>query len=294
MTIGFDFRMGGVHHGGIGRYAFELLKNLLQLHTDDQFIIFYNPEIANEDEITELKAFSNTSLVTTTARHYSFAEQIWFLRLLNKHKIDVMHFPNFNIPIFYNRPFVVTIHDVVHHKISGHKKSRYYKFLAYKKVIKTAAQKSLKIITVSEESKADIIKLLEVPAEKIVVTYEAGVLQQVDERQVSITKKKFLLERPYFLFVGTLERKKNIVMLAKAFDLFLTKNKLDMDLVFAGKVDAHYPEIKFQALETAHKNRVVFTDFISDLDLAALVQGAFAYVNASMHEGFGLPGVEAM
>ena len=294
MNIGFDFRMGGTSHGGIGRYAFELLTHILDQQTDDNFIVFYNPQTARDSDLMFLKSSERVSLVATSVRHYSFGEQTVFLRQLYRHKLDLMHFPNFNYPIFYNRPFVVTIHDVVHHKLSGHKKSRYWKFLAYKKIIETAAIKSAAIITVSEESKKDIVKTLNAPESKVFVTYEAALLPRVEERAVEIVKRKFLLSRPYFLFVGTLERKKNIIMLAKGFDLFLSQYKLDMDLVFAGKIDAHYPEIKFQAMNIVHKNRLVFTGYISDLDLSGLYQGAFAYLNASLHEGFGLPGVEAM
>lgn len=294
MNIGFDFRMGGTSHGGIGRYAFELLTHMLKQQTDDQFTIFYNPQIVISSDLAVFQSDERVTLVPTSARHYSFAEQTIFLRQLYRQKLDIMHFPNFNYPIFYKRPFVVTIHDVVHHKLSGHKKSRYWKFLAYKKIIETAAIKSVAIITVSEESKKDIVATLNVPESKVYVTYEAALLSRVEERTVEAVKRKYLLSRPYFIFVGTLERKKNIIMLAKGFDIFLSKYKLDMDLVFAGKIDAHYPEIKFQAMDITHKNRVVFTDYISDLDLAGLYQGAFAYVNASLHEGFGLPGVEAM
>ncbi len=294
MNIGFDFRMGGSQHGGIGRYAFEILIHLLEHNTNDSFTVFYNPDLALEEDIKKIQSSAQVTMVPTPARHYSFAEQIFFLRLLNKHNLDIMHFPNFNIPIFYKKPFVVTIHDVVHHKISGHKKGRYYKFLAYKKVIETAAKNSTAVITVSEESKNDIVKTFEIPAEKVLVIYEATTLIPQEEKQLPIVKRKYLLERPYFIFVGTLERKKNIIGLTNGFDLFLSKYKLDMDLVFAGKIDQHYPEVKFQALDIPHKNRLVFTDYISDADLAALYQGAFAYVNASLHEGFGLPGVEAM
>jgi glycosyltransferase involved in cell wall biosynthesis len=94
--------------------------------------------------------------------------------------------------------------------------------------------------------------------------------------------------------VGTLERKKNVIGLAKGFQKFLDKYKLDMDLVIAGKADKHYPEIKFEALQQVNPKHVVFTDFVSDKTLAALYRGAFAFVTASLHEGFGLPGVEAM
>jgi glycosyltransferase involved in cell wall biosynthesis len=134
-----------------------------------------------------------------------------------------------------------------------------------------------------------------VPAEnKVTVTYEAAEIKPVEQSVVEKVKKTYLLNRPYFIFVGTLERKKNIVQLAMAFDLFLKKYKLDMDLVFAGKVDQHYPDIKFQALNIQNPNNILFTGYISDSTLSALYQGAYAYVNASLNEGFGLPGVEAM
>jgi glycosyltransferase involved in cell wall biosynthesis len=94
--------------------------------------------------------------------------------------------------------------------------------------------------------------------------------------------------------VGTLERKKNVINLTKAFDQFLDKSKRDLDLVIVGKADKHYPDIKFKALEIRHRDRVIFTDFVENEDLAALYQGAYAFISASLHEGFGLPGVEAM
>jgi glycosyltransferase involved in cell wall biosynthesis len=124
--------------------------------------------------------------------------------------------------------------------------------------------------------------------------YEAGTLKDQSEGLVEKVKKQFLLHRPYFLFVGTLERKKNIAALAQGFDKLLDANKLGVDLVFAGKADRHYPEEKFKALAIKHRDHLVFTGYIDDEVLAALYQGAHAYVNASVHEGFGLPGVEAM
>ncbi len=294
MRIGFDLRMGGSLHAGIGRYAFALLVHMLKQGEQNEFIVFYKPDAISQDDLQVLRAFPHATLVKTAARHYSFAEQTFFLRLLNKHQLDLVHFPNFNVPIWYKKPFVVTIHDVVHHKISGHKLSRYWKFLAYKKIIETAAQKSTRIITVSEASKKDIAETLKVPLQKISVIYEGTTLQPVEDAHVQRVLRAYMLTRPYFLFVGTLERKKNVVQLVRGFEAFLSQYHLDMDLVIAGKPDPHYPDIKFQAMDIVHKNRLVFTDYISDADLTALYQGAYAYANASLHEGFGLPGVEAM
>jgi glycosyltransferase involved in cell wall biosynthesis len=294
MRIGFDFRMGGSINAGIGRYVFELLKNILQQDRQDTYYIFYHPHNTSPDDIALLEKFPNVKAVPAPYRHYSLAEQLFFPLLLNKYKLDLMHFPNFNVPVGYRRPYVVTIHDMVHHKISGHKKSRLLYFYGYKYVIQQAATRAKKIITVSEAAKKDIVELLHVPAEKVAVIYEAPFLSFGSDDDVAKVKKQFLLSRPYFLFVGTLERKKNIVGLAKGFQRFLEKYKLDIDLVIAGKPDRHYPDIKFDALKIVNPNYIVFTDFVSDSALTALYRGAYAFVTASLHEGFGLPGVEAM
>lgn len=293
MNIGFDFRMGGTLHAGIGRYAFELLKAMLMVDHQDTFYVFYNDSVAQAD-IDELDQSVNVELVKVSARHYSVAEQTTFLRVLNNTPVDVMFFPNFNHPIWYKKPFVVTIHDMVHHRISGHKKSRWLWFKGYQMEMEHAVRGSRAIIAPSEAAKADITHYFPEAKNKISVVYEGAFLQEQPEELVARVKKQFLLSRPYFLFVGTLERKKNIVGLARGFDVLLEKYKLDVDLVYAGKVDAHYPEEKFKALEIKHKDHLVFTGYVEDNVLAALYQGAHAYVNASLNEGFGLPGVEAM
>jgi glycosyltransferase involved in cell wall biosynthesis len=293
MRIGFDFRMGGSINAGIGRYAFELLIHMMDSRPDIQFVVFFNDLNVDMADLKEL-TIRGATLVPTRIRHYSLAEQVLFPKLLKKHGLDLVHFPNFNVPLRYKGPYVVTIHDMVHHKISGHKKSRIYKFYAYKYIIEQAAKKAAKIITVTESAKKEIISYLQTDPDKIVVTYEAPVSRENGRADIAGIKKKFLLSRPYFLFVGTLERKKNIPMLAKGFDHFLTKYKYDMDLVLVGKEDSHYPGIKRQIMDIQHRNRLVFTGFVTDEEQAALYQGAYAYVSSSLHEGFGLPGVEAM
>jgi glycosyltransferase involved in cell wall biosynthesis len=293
MRIGFDFRMGGSVNAGIGRYSFELLTAMLHQNTSDEFVVFYHSQNNNPDDIAELKKLG-VELVKTNIRHYSFGEQLMLPRILNKYDLDLVHFPNFNVPIWYRRPFVVTIHDMVHHKISGHKKSRIWKFYLYQYIIKKAAENAKRIITVTETSKTEVVSYLGVDPDKVTVIYEAPATHDVPPVDIAKVKEKYLLSRPYFLFVGTMERKKNVPMLSKAFDIFLTKYKFDMDLVIAGKVDPHYPEVKDQVMDIGHRNRLVLTGFIEDSDQAALYQGAYAFITASLHEGFGLPGLEAM
>ncbi|MFA5991693.1 MAG: glycosyltransferase family 1 protein [Candidatus Doudnabacteria bacterium] len=293
--IGLDIRIFGSRMGGIGRYALELFPRILSLDKENSYFLFYNKKSADPMELKVFQQFKNAQLVETNARHYSFAEQTSFLKLLNKYNLDLVHFPNFNVPYFYKKPFVTTIHDMVHHKISGAKKSRLLHFMAYTKIIEAAAKNSRAIITVSEYSKNDIVKYLNVPAEKIYVTYEGSSLNTaVEEELVNEVKKRYLLKRPYILFVGVLERKKNVVNLTRGFDYFLQKYKADMDLVVVGKADSHYPEIKHKALDIKNTSRLVFTGQVEEGELRALYKGAYCFATASLHEGFGLPGVEAL
>ena len=293
--IGLDLRIYGSRHGGIGRYAAELFPRILEMDKENKFFLFYNRKNVDIEEIEKLRNYRNAELLETKISHYSLGEQISFLKNINNYKVELVHFPNFNFPIFYKKPFVVTIHDMVHHKISGAKKSHLLHFMAYKKVMEQAAKKSLEIIRVSNASKNDIVKMLQVPESKIKVIYEGVSLgTEISSSKVDEVKKRYLLTRPYFLFVGVLERKKNLVNLTRGFDSFLQKYKADVDMVIVGKADSHYPEIKHHALDIKNSNRLVFTGVVDDEELKALYKGAYAFTSASLHEGFGLPGVEAL
>lgn len=293
--IGLDIRMFGTMHGGIGRYCQELFPRILEMDKKNQYFLFYNNRAVDLESLKVFGKFKDATLVETAFRHYSIGEQAGFLRLLNKYNLDLVHFPNFNVPFFYKKPFIVTIHDMVHHKIGGAKKSHFFHFLAYKKIIANAAQKSAAIITVSQASKKDIASLLQVDPKKISVTYEGSSLStNVSPAKVEEIKKRYLLNRPYLLFVGVLERKKNLVNLARGFDEFLQKNKAGVDLAIVGKADPHYPEIKHKALDIKNPGHLVFTGEVDSEELCALFKGAYAFITASLHEGFGLPGVEAL
>src|SRR6185437_7435786 len=143
-----------------------------------------------------------------------------------------------------------------------------------KKVMETAAKNAREIITVSQYSKNDISHFLQVLADKISVIYEGKSLSaEVSEQEVDQIKKRYLLDKPYFLFVGVLERKKNLVNLTRGFDQFLQKYKVKMDLVVVGKIDSHYPEIKHKAMDIKHSENLVFTGYVDDQELKALYKG---------------------
>lgn len=87
-------------------------------------------------------------------------------------KLDLVHFPSFNVPIFYPGKFIVTIHDLIHHRFPGKKKGRLLHRLAYRLIMNSAVKRAAKIIAVSEATKQDILATFRIPPEKILVIYE--------------------------------------------------------------------------------------------------------------------------
>jgi hypothetical protein len=145
LKIGLDLRMAGTEFG-IGRYGLGLTKKILEYDRDNFYYIFVR-DLKYFEELG-FNLYGNARLVRADYRHYSVAEQTLFYWRLMRFKLDLVHFMNFNVPIFYNRPFVATIHDVIHHKLPGNKPSHFLHRLGYKVAINTAARKSKKIITV--------------------------------------------------------------------------------------------------------------------------------------------------
>jgi len=291
LRIGLDMRMTDLDYG-IGRYSFELAKKILEQDRDNFYYLFVRDP--QKFEKAGFNLYGNVRLVRANYRHYSVPEQTLFFLLLNRFKLDLVHFMNFNVPVLFDRPFIVTIHDVVHHKLPGNKPSHLLHRLAYKFVIGCAAKHAKTIITVSNFSKRDIVETLNVPADKIKVVYEATEPVAVSDSDVVAVRQKYGLNKPYIIFVGVMERKKNLSSLAKAFDLLKEKYQAQIQLALVGKEDRHYPDVLQKVRAIKYARDLVITGTVSDKEKFALYKGAELFVSASLYEGFGLPGVEAM
>ncbi len=176
MRIGIDARFYGPSGGkGIGRYTQQLIINLEKIDKENEYFIFLRQE--NFDLYRPLnKRFHK---VLADYRWYSLKEQIYFPIKLYKFRLDLVHFLHFNVPIFYFRRFVVTIHDLIHRRTSKNGSTLSWlafslKKIAYSVVIASAIKRSKKIITVSNFSKKEILKYYRVSSDKIFVTYESN------------------------------------------------------------------------------------------------------------------------
>jgi glycosyltransferase involved in cell wall biosynthesis len=288
MIIGIDARMLGPKCGGLGRYVEQLISHLLKLDTNDQYVLFLKKD--NWDLVEE-----NTRVkkVLTDIHWYGWKEQTKFVSIIKKEKIDLMHFPHWNVPLLYNRPFVVTIHDLLlmHYPTRAASKLGpvlyWIKQLAYKLTLKLAAKKAKHIIVPSEYTKQDVVETLGVASEKISVTYEAPFSVIASE-----AKKSKYDDKKYILYVGVAYPHKNLEGLLESWKKFQTYEK-NYELILVGKKNFFYERIQ-EKIDNDEINNVRLTGFVSDEELHELYAGASLYVFPSLYEGFGLPPLEAM
>lgn len=292
MKIGIDARMYGVSFTGIGRYTYELVKNLAEMDKENEFVIFMRKE-AYDSFTSPNERFKK---VLADFPHYSFGEQIGFLKVINQENLDLMHFTHFNAPIFYNKPYVVTIHDLTLSFFPGKKMTNLLQRMAYYVVIRNVTKKAKKIIAVSEHTKKDLIETLKIPTDKIEVVYNGVSPKFGDTEPTSRTDlmQKLGLQKPYFLYTGVWRDHKNIVGMIKAFSEFNKEVGNQYNLVITGPHNPTYHEIPDTVKNLGIENDVHLVGLVSDPDLFALYNHAIAYVFPSFYEGFGLPPLEAM
>ena len=242
MKIGIDCRLW--NESGVGRYIRNLTEQLLIIDRKNSYVFF----VLSKDRKEILRSVQNDrfKIITADIRWHTIEEQWRFPSILNKENLDLVHFPYFSVPIFYNKPFIVTIHDLIlHHFPTGEASTLalplyQLKLLGYKSVISNGAKKAKKIITVSNATKAEIVDHLKVDPSKVVVTYEGvGINSRL---KVKTSKLKV---KNYFLYVGNAYPHKNLERLIEAFNLVchpeaLAEGSNDIKLVLVGKEDYFY------------------------------------------------------
>jgi glycosyltransferase involved in cell wall biosynthesis len=293
MKIVIDLRIYGPQvSGGLGRYNQQLVKYLLTQDRVNQYILVF------KDKPIDLPALpDNFQVKIYNCSWYGFREQFIYSGWLKKLKPDLVHFTHFNVPLFYNGQFVVTIHDLIMTKFPSRRASRLnvfmfaLKYFFYDKVMRHALRKAVKIITVSNFVAEDIkeyYKLTTKEASKICTIYEGLTLEdRLLGPQPPILPKKF------FLYVGNAYPHKNLEFLVKTFWQFL-KRYPDFYLILVGPPSYFYQRLKSFVAEKKESQHIIFPGFVSDQDLPYYYQQATAYIFPSLYEGFGLPPLEAM
>lgn len=293
MKIAIDARMYGPTQGGLGRYIQQLVLHLEKIDTDNQYFILLRSENWQEFSPTN----PNFQKVLADIPWYGWKEQIFLPRIIKKLNADLVHFPHWNVPLFFNDNFIVTIHDLLLLHYPSRRASTLSPLIYWIKnklfllVLKHTAQAAKKIIAVSEFTKKDIENTLKIKPEKIITTLLSP-LSLKDFNEIDINKK-YSITKPYWLYVGVAYPHKNLETLLAAWQIFYDKYNKNYQLVLAGKKNYFYQRLEKMIKEKNIQN-VILTDFVDDNTLANLYKKATLYVFPSLYEGFGLPPLEAM
>ena len=298
MKIGIDARIFGVKEAGLGRYAQELVGNLARFDRKNQYALFVRKKTKKQLTINQL---GNLAVIEANFSHYSLLEQILMPPFLYRAKCDLVHFLHFNVPIFYFRPYVVTIHDLIKHESKGLATTTrnpilyWLKYLGYLLVVWLAAKRAKKVIVPSRWVKEKVVRQFGLERNKVVVIYE-GVSENI-KYQISNIKyqkevlEKYKIKKPYLLYVGSVYPHKNVERLIEA---VRTVNQSSITLVIVCARSVFWERLKRKINQMKARGFVKLIGFVPENDLPVLYQSAHAFVFPSLSEGFGLPGLEAM
>ena len=283
MKIAIDCRL--YHQGGVGRYIRNLIWYLNKLDKKNQYTLFFYQLVPN-------KIPSRFKTKITKAKWHSLLEQTAFAKELMAGNFDLVHFPYFSHPITYNRPFVITIHDLtVKHFATGQATTGtlpyyYLKRLGYHLVLKHAVNYAQQILVPSRAVLTDLVTCFPKIKPKLTLTYEGlGLdLLQAKSKSVPLPKCRF------WLYVGNFYPHKNVGLLLKAFSSLGNKSE---HLVLVGPKDLFAKRIETEINKLGLTDKVTLLSDLTNGELAWLYQRALALVLPSLFEGFGLPILEA-
>jgi glycosyltransferase involved in cell wall biosynthesis len=293
--IAFDARYINDRYHGIGRFAFQLLKHMVLMASEYDFIIYRSKFPDGRFKWNEITTSPNVSIRVGSRPIYWPHEQLLWPIFFKRDSIDLFHSPYFNIPLLTRTPVIMTVHDMIFERIPQYMPNAwlrpYYKFLML-----SGLRKSAKIITVSKSTAVDLRTIYQFPEEKLAIIPE-GVDDSFSpiehSSRVNEIRDRYDLSAPYILSVGARRPHKNHERLVRAY-LNLC-DEFPHDLVIVGPEDPRFPDVIQKELDrTGLDSRVKQLNWIPESDLPILYAMAEIVVLPSILEGFGLPALEAM
>lgn len=287
MRIGFDGTPLQYTLSGVGIYVDQLLRHLPIVRPQWEYLLYSNKPFVSTD-IPGVRPF---------AGYFPPSRWAWMQfklpQIISQSEVDLCHFMNNSAPMRCPSPYAITIHDASLFLFSQY--HSWTRLLALRLLLPQAARRAHVVITVSHASRKELIEILQLPPEKVRVVYSAvsGDFRPLhDEEKSARLRQRYQLPQKFALYVGTIEPRKNLRRLVAAFAQ-IEAHHPDLHLVLAGpggwKMNG--------ALEkeaAALSGKVHFLGFVSQEDLPGIYSLATVFAFPSLHEGFGLPLLEAM
>lgn len=296
MHIGIDAHAIGAQQGGNETYIRGVIRALAELDDRNRYTIYLaEPAAAAEWREGFARQHPNFEIRLLPKPTPLIRVPLFLAYELWKRPVDVLHV-QYTAPPFCRVPVVATIHDLAFEHMPETFTRR--GSFQLKLTVRRTAQRAVRIATVSEYSRQDLLRTYKLSPEKVVVTYN-GVEQHFTAEawpnEAAGIRNRFGIKRDYLLAVGSLQPRKNLVRLIRAYAKLRSEHKaFTPQLVIVGRKLWLADEIFAEVRQQFWKDDVILTGYVSDEDLPKLYRQATAFVYPSLFEGFGLPPVEAM
>ncbi len=297
MKVLIDFSQIPLNKVGVGVYAFNLIKELEKIDSKNEYFIV----IQDDDPcfyFIKKENFHFIKIKSSLFRVFPLRvmmEQVFLPWLILKHRIQLVHSLHYSFPLLsFGAKRVVTVHDLtfflfpeLHVLIK-----RYY----FRWFTLLASKMSHQIICVSESTRNDLLRFTHAKPEKT-KTIHLGIDKEIpvfsqNEKQAIFERFQIDPIKKMILFIGTLEPRKNISNLIRAFGLF-DKQEPGYQLIIVGGKGWYFHEM-FELATQHNNNNIVFTGYVSESEKQLLLSSAELFVYPSVYEGFGIPVLEAI
>lgn len=289
-TIGIDARK--IQDFGIGTYIRNLVRQLAEIDHENRYVLFAGPQRGTA--LSDLP--ENFRVVTERSPAYSVRELLALSWKLFRLKLDLYHATHYVLPAISPCKVVVTIHDVIHLLYPEYLPNRLAFFYA-QRMIQRSLNRGDRILTVSNHTKADLVRYFETSNRKIQVIYN-GVDDSFRQKLATDDLERSLdelgLTRPYLLFVGNPKPHKNLDNVLKAYARARAIHAFEAPLVCVGDRGNAAARLQVLANTLGIGERIKFLGHVPQEVLPAIYQGATLFLYPTLYEGFGLPVVEAM
>lgn len=292
MNIGFDGKRAANNLTGLGNYSRSLITQLSQFFPQNQYFV-YTPKVKESRQIKDFFTLSNVIAVLPKASNFLW-RTLGIKKQLLADQIDLFHGLSHEIPIGLKQigiPSIVTVHDLIFLKFPQYF-GQIDRFI-YKLKCRYACTHADKIIAISEQTKKDIVSFFNIDDQKIEVVYQScdeSFKTRVSNALKEQVKEKFALPDHYILNVGTIETRKNLLLLIKA----LANVPETYKLVVVGKETPYKQLVLDEINRLSLKDKVIFLQNVPFNELPAIYQMASVFVYPSFYEGFGIPIIEAL
>jgi glycosyltransferase involved in cell wall biosynthesis len=290
VRIAIDARK--LHDYGIGTYVRNLVRTLATQSYDDEYVLLCRA--ADVDDVRSLGP--RFEPVVERAGNYSVREQVSIPAALARARVDLFHSPHYVVSPLTRCPYVVTIHDCIHLRFPQYLPNRMASTYA-RTMMRMAASRARRVLTVSNASKDDILHYLRVPADRVEVIYNAldtRLATPPTDDEVAHVRDRFLLTSPFILYAGNIKPHKNVDRLIEAYSILRRRGITEPKLLIIGDQISKYPNLRRLVHGFQLHPHVRFLGFVPETTLAALYRLASVFVFPSLYEGFGLPPLEAM